>query len=339
MHAKNICLLILVTGLAACAGGSANGGNDLDPRNPPPSPLPDDPFPEGTCGDINAVVSGQPPTVQLVIDQSGSMDAGFGGSMNRWEAVYDTLMAPGGVVAQLESEVRFGLSLYTSDDGFAGGQCPMLAEVSPSFDNRAAMDAVFAPVGPQGDTPTGETIDAVADALDALDVEGPKVIVLGTDGEPDTCAEPDPQNGQAQAIAAAQRAWDMGIQTYIVSVGDQVGAQHLQEMANAGAGLPISGGSNAPYYVALDPQELVDSFGTIVGGVSGCAFNMNGTVDPGKASQGLVALDGQDLVYGQDWTMVDENTFEVLGAACDTVQDGNYHHISAAFPCGTIVID
>ena len=32
---------------------------------------------------------------------------------------------------------------------------------------------------------------------------GDKVIVLATDGEPDTCAEPNPQNGQGVAVAAA----------------------------------------------------------------------------------------------------------------------------------------
>ncbi len=168
---------------------------------------------------------------------------------------------------------------------------------------------------------------------------GRKVIVLGTDGEPDTCAEPNPQNGQDESIAAAQRAFDAGIRVYVVSVGDDVGEAHLQDMANAGAGLPVGGTDNAEYFVALNPQELVDAFGTIVGGVAGCVFTINGEVDPAKASLGLVALDGDELEWGVDWEMLDGKTFEVYGEACEIIKDGSLHHVSAAFPCGTIIIE
>lgn len=319
--------------------GGDDDGSDLDPLNPPDPPFPDNPFPDdGTCGDLNAVVSGVTPTVELLIDQSGSMDADFG-SMNRWQAVYRTLMDDNGVVSRLESGVRFGLSLYTSFDGNAGGQCPVLTQVSPALDNFAAMNAQFGPAGPEEDTPTGESIDAVSAQLQQFNEAGPKIIILGTDGEPDTCDEPDPQNGQAQSVAAAQRAFEAGIRTYIISVGDEVGADHLQDMANAGVGLDPNGTENANYYVALNPDELVTAFQSIVGGVQGCVFTINGDVDPAKAAQGLVALDGEELEYGTDWVMLDGKTFEVLGDACDRIQDGDLHHVSAAFPCGVITID
>ncbi len=337
----------LLASAAACGTGDVSGqdgtggdnNDNLDPNNPPPSPFPDNPFPDdGTCGDINAVVDGLTPTVQLLIDQSGSMDAGFGGS-DRWNSVYTTLMGDNGVVNELQSTIRFGLSLYTSNDGFNGGTCPVLSNVGAALDNRAPIDAVFGPSGPQGDTPTGESIDAVLALLQADPNPGRKVIVLGTDGEPDTCAEPNPQNGQGVAIAAAQRAFEAGVRTYIVSVGDDVGAQHLQDMANAGSGLPVGGTENAEFFVALNPQDLVDAFGTIVGGVAGCVFTINGQVDTAKAATGLVALDGQELAHGSEWIMLDGKTFEVLGDACETIKDGHLHHISAVFPCGVIVID
>ena len=338
--------------LTACGAGDVNGaggdggfGEDLDPNNPPPSPFPDNPFPDdGTCGDINAVVDGLTPTVQLLIDQSGSMDADFGGS-DRWNSVYSTLMGSGGVVGELQSAVRFGLSLYTSDGGNAGGTCPVLTNVSANLDNFSAIDSVYGGVGPQGDTPTGESIDAVAAQLAADPNPGRKIIVLGTDGEPDSCAIPNPENAQeAQvtqqlALDAAKRAFDAGVRVYIVSVGDDVGAQHLQDMANAGSGLAVGGTDNAEYFVALNPQDLVDAFGTIVGGAAGCVFTINGQVDPAKASQGLVALDGDELEHGVEWTMLDGKTFEILGDSCEIIKDGHLHHVSAAFPCGVIIVD
>lgn len=337
--------------LTACGAGDVanNGtdenGEDLDPNNPPASPFPENPFPDdGTCGDINAVVDGLTPTVQLLIDQSGSMDANFGNN-NRWDSVYSTLMGNGGVVGELQSTIRFGLSLFTSNGGNEGGTCPVITSVGANLDNFSAIDTIYGGSGPEGDTPTGESIDAVVDILLANPNPGRKVIVLGTDGEPDSCAVPNPDNAQeaqqAQQISldAAKRAFDAGIRVYVVSVGDDVGAQHLQDMANAGSGLPVGGAENAEYFVALNPQDLVDAFGTIVGGVAGCIFTINGQVDPAKASQGLVALDGDELEHGTDWTMLDGKTFEVLGDSCEIIKDGNLHHVSAAFPCGTIIIE
>lgn len=335
-----LALPLLAPGCTADSiGGGGNGGSDLDPLNPPDPPFPDDPFPDdGTCGDINVVVNGVTPNVQLLIDQSGSMTEDFGNT-DRWNAVYRTLMGQDGVVPRLESAVRFGLSLYTSFDGNNGGTCPVLTEVMPALDNFDAIDAMFAPAQPESETPTGEALDVTAAVMRNLNLDGPKIIVLGTDGEPDTCAVPNPQNGQPEAVAAAQRAFDSGIRTYVISVGDDVGEDHLQDMANAGVGLAIGGMERATYYRALDPNDLVDAFTAIVGGVTGCVFTINGEVDPAKAAQGLVALDGRELTHGSEWRMLDGKTFEVLGGACDIIQDGDLHHVSAAFPCGVVVVD
>ena len=345
-------LVIVACALAGCDAGSVgnnnNNPNDYDPLNPPDPPFPDNPFPDdGTCGDINAIVNGTTPTIHLVVDQSGSMDSNFG-STNRWDAVYRTLMEDNGMVSRLQSGVRFGLTLYTSDDGNAGGVCPMLQSVQPKLDNFNAMNAIIGPARPEGDTPTGETINAVTDTLVAVTEPGPKIIIVATDGEPDTCEIPNPSNDSERSIAqnasitAAQRAFDKGIRTYVISVGDDVGADHLQQLANVGTGLPPAGGTGgeqADYYVALNADDLVNAFGAIVGGVTGCVFTINGEVDPAKAGQGLVSVDGEPLEQGTDWVMLDSKTFEVIGAACDALQDGDLHHLSAVFPCGVIIID
>jgi len=348
-------LLALSLVVAACAFGGCDAGlvgdnnnnpNDYDPLNPPDPPFPDNPFPDdGTCGDINAIVNGITPTIQLVVDQSGSMSSDFGAT-NRWDAVYRTLMEGDGMVSRLQSGVRFGLTLYTSNDGNNGGVCPMLQNVQPRLDNYDAMNAIIGPAGPDGDTPTGASIHAVTDTLEAVNEPGPKIIIVATDGEPDTCAIPNPQNNAEATIAenesldATARAFDKGIHTYVISVGDDVGANHLQQLANVGTGLPAAGGmTQAPYYVALNPDELVDAFGAIVGGVTGCVFTINGEVDPAKAGQGLVSVDGTPLEQGTEWVMRDSKTFEVLGAACDALQNGDLHHISAVFPCGVIIVE
>ena len=87
-----------------------------------------------TCVDVSVSFEANEATVVLLIDQSGSMDQDYDGT-DRWGALYDALMDPSdGVVASLESEVRLGLALYTSYDGFDGPTCPVVTEVDAAFD-------------------------------------------------------------------------------------------------------------------------------------------------------------------------------------------------------------
>lgn len=327
----------LLLALPACSGEITSGGGG-DGGVPPGADAgtgaasPDARF----CAQVKVELTRTIPDVVLLLDQSGSMTAGFGPT-NRWEAMYDTLMNPAsGVVKRLEDEVRFGLALYTSNGGNAGGTCPVLTEVPPALANHAAIDAVFGPASPQGDTPTGESIVAVATALAASASTNPKIIVLATDGEPDTCEDPN-GNGRSESVMSAESAYALGIRTYVISVGDDVGATHLQDVANAGAGLPVGGAVNEPYYQALQPDQLVAAFETIIGGVQSCTFTLDGMVDDQYAADGSVTIDGVPLTYGTDWTITGGNTLEILGAACEGLKDGAMHTVEAFFTCDAII--
>jgi hypothetical protein len=290
----------------------------------------DGPFGDG-CINEKITFEKQIPTVVLLIDQSGSMTENFGGG-NRWDVLYDALMNQStGIVKLLENEVRFGLALYTGTDN----ECPKLTEVTMALGNYNAIDAVYGQAAPDSETPTGESIDAVVTTLVPYTEPGPKVIVLATDGEPDTCAVPNPQNGQPEAVAAAQNAHAQGIETYIISVGATVSVGHMQDMANAGKGVPVGGSQNEPYYQALDQQALYDAFQTIIYGVRPCTLQLNGTVDPSKAGQGSVSLDGNPLGYNDPdgWKLNSPSEIELVGAACDAIKEGD-HSIDINFPCG-----
>jgi hypothetical protein len=179
----------------------------------------------GVCADVNINLDKQIPTVLLLVDQSGSMDAAFGTS-DRWQVLRTSLMDPAvGVVNTLQAQVRFGLALYSGE----GAQCPIITPVAPAMNNYAPIDAAFpAPaVGQPTDevlinhTPTGESIDAAAAILEGVQELGQKVIVLATDGDPDSCADPD-ANGtnppRELSIDAAQRAFQAGMFTFVISV-------------------------------------------------------------------------------------------------------------------------
>jgi von Willebrand factor type A domain len=289
------------------------------------------------CNEVMVSVEPVIPTIVLLVDQSGSMTEDFSGQ-TRWDALYDTLMGPTGSVITLQSDVRFGLTLYSSTDGFEGGQCPQLTEVGPALDNFAAMDAVYAPADPIDETPTGESLALVATALAAFAEPGPKAIVLATDGEPDTCEVPNPQQGQPESIAAVQAAFDAGVSTFVISVGNEVGEAHLQEVANAGVGKAVDDANPAPFYVALDAGDLVDAFGEIIGGFISCEIPIDGIVELPQACDGTLLLDGVELTCPDDWHMLDESTIELLGEACATWKDGQPHGVAATWPCGAVSI-
>ena len=78
-----------------------------------------------------------------------------------------------------------------------------------------------------------------------------RILVLATDGEPDTCEQPKPNEGQQESIDAAAHAYANGIPVYVIGIGDDVGMEHLQDVANAGAGvgqgcLPVLSGNWRP---------------------------------------------------------------------------------------------
>lgn len=305
---------------------------DPNPTNPPTDP-PD----PSTCAEAHIDLAGVIPTVMLVVDQSGSMKEDFGGQ-SRWDAVYNTLMASSGVVKQREDQVRFGLTTYT---GVPGGACPQLAKVAPAVTNYGAIDGVLSANAPATDTPTGESIQAIIPELEAIQEPGPKVIVLATDGLPDTCAIPNPANdaerrvAQDLAVSAVTAAQTAGIDTYVISVGPDVSQAHLQDLANAGVGLAVGGADNATYYQALDAASLVTAFDDIINGVRACNFALDKAIDPSYADSGTVTLDGVELEQGVDWQLLDDGqTVELLGQACDTVLDGD-HTLEAEFTCDT----
>ena len=287
------------------------------------------------CVAFNVGFEKQIPTVILLIDQSGSMTNDFGGK-ERWDAIRDSLMDPNnGLVKALENDIRFGLALYTSFDGNSGGACPRLTEVAIKLGNYDAINTVFQAADAEDETPTGESIALITPDLAAYPEPGDKAIVLATDGEPDTCAEPNPQNGQPETIAAVNTAFAEGIRTFVISVGSGVSDAHLQDVANAGQGNPST---DAPFWVANDQSGLQNAFQTIINGFRSCVFDLDGAVEQKDWNTGTVTLDGSQLPYDDPngWRMNSNTELELVGDACETIKDGS-HNLDIQFPCGAVV--
>lgn len=340
---------------AGPSGGGGSGSSSSTDELFPADQLKNDlPREDPTCVDLDVDFARVTPTVMLLIDQSGSMDQSFENGKDRWETLRETLTDPtNSLLKKLDSTVRFGMTLYTSDGGFGSGAtartCPKLQSVAIQLGNFATMSSFLNQktsggnyvYGPQGDTPTAESMNAVVRALNGYTEDGPKSIILATDGDPDTCREANPTTdagrdaAKALSVNAVQQAYQAGIPTHVISVGTQVTASHLKALAVAGAG----GDTAAQAYTASDTSALVAAFDSIIGRVRTCDFTLEGTVTPANAPRGTVVLDGQALTFADanGWEMPDDQTVRLRGTACARVQ-ANAGGVSMKFPCDAIKI-
>jgi len=303
------------------------------------------------CQSVTITPTRSIPNVMFLVDQSGSMDANFGGGQDRWQAAHSAIID---IVSELDSIVRFGLTTYQSNNGGSTpDECPIFeTQVGFAMNNFGAINMSYPANFPGGDdTPTGDSIDVLVDIIQAEPppAAGPTIIVLATDGEPDSCEVPDPNptaGARAEAVAAAKNAYDdAGIQTFVLSVGTEVSTGHLQDIANVGVGLvqdnPPEG--DAPFWVADNPQSLQDAFSAIIGASISCDVQMDRQFDDvvKACDEGVVRLDGgAPLDCDTEWRVKPgvDNVIELVGSACQTFKSGDVT-FSAVFPCGAIVVE
>ena len=306
------------------------------------------------------------PNIMFLVDQSGSMTENFGGGEDRWEAAHTAIT---GIVSDpLDDLVRFGLTTYTSDNGFqAGRTCPLLpTQIDFAFDNSATFESQYPytyPSGDGADTPTGDSIDAlVSQMLPNLSDDGPTIIVLATDGLPDSCecadnwpnpidsadkyceGPPTPTDPQIEAVNAAAAAHAAGIDVFPLWVGNLSSdptnptRMHMQAVANAGVG------GTGTVWVGDNPASLAAAFQSIVGDSISCDIQMDKRfADKEQACNDPasdVRLDDVPLSCPSEWRVKPgvDDVIELVGSACDTFKSGDAF-FSAEFPCGAIVVE
>lgn len=328
-------LVFAIAVFTAAACSQHVGGHDGTDAGSPDVDAPPDAEPALCDRDFARVtMQPMPPTVQIAIDASGSMNRDFGG-VSRWQAVVAALSGPAGVVPRLADDVRFGAAVYHSEGGHGGGACPMISAVSPAIANALPIAALLAQHAPRADTPTAETIAALASALSPVPPGRRTIILLATDGDPDSCNDSDAHDlaSRIDTENAVEVAHAAGIETFVLSVGTDATAEHLQRAANLGRGRPAHTGTE-PYYVATDPDELVAAFEMLLAEViPTCAFSIAVPISEQQAAGGALWLDGAPLVPGADWRWIDEHTIELVGAACERALDEPAPVVTGEFPC------
>lgn len=287
-------------------------------------------IPDNTCASVTIGTTHQTPNVILLVDRSGSMDNTFDMGMSRWQVLYNALMAsPGGLVSSLQDAVRFGLVMFTG----RGTGCPDLMSVMPPvLHNYDPINAVYMPATPGTNTPTGESLAAVVAMLSTMTLPpGPTIILLATDGEPNTCTSTtDHAGGQAMAIAAAMNAQSMGYVVDAIGVATDVALANLSQVAMAGGGTAVS---------VTDSASLAAALTSIVGGALSCTLLLDGMVDPAMACSGDVRINDMPISCGDPngWDVVDMNHIVLRGTSCDTLLHTSGATVTATFPCTVLL--
>jgi hypothetical protein len=313
----------------------------------------------GTAGtDPNRCVEGRAntsrvtPRVVLVLDGSCSMSTDYPANgmqsanscvdnpKGRWAALRTALIdRQKGVVPKLQTVVQFGVAVFGTQP-----KCPIPGDpVRPALNTLAMIEAKMPTVQPGMYTPTGPALEWVYENLiDPVSPDGntgPQIVILATDGEPNSCGGGGGGNqvttNYQPSIDAVKKGTKKGATTYVISLADAAGAfhDHLQELANLGN--PAANGA-AKLYTPTSPDQLASDLQLLVGGAVSCDIALNGTIPVGTECSGTVSLNGVALGCNKadGWKLIDERHIRLQGPACKTLTDTN-GSIEARFPCAS----
>lgn len=312
------------------------------------------------CNPQNFVLQQAPPAeVYLVIDRSGSMnDPGASQNKSKWQelkAAVDTALG------QFEKQINFGVLLYPT-----GPECATSGpQVAFAEGNRKAIMASLEATTPAGGTPTAAALNNAAASLASLGTKDvPKAIVLATDGGPNCNYFLSAMNGCSCSNATAPYCCtnypascafgsscldDQGtldtiknlkandnIDTFVIGLAGTAEYEGLLNKMATEGGQPQMGGQT-DYYAVTDQNSLLDAIKKIAVSVISCEIQLD--APPTYPDKVTVYIDGKEVTYdmtkmnGWDYTDPNNQVIELFGAACDTLQDGAEHQVTATFDC------
>jgi hypothetical protein len=245
-----VCALACGGGSHERAGAGANGptagtsvasgaGGTIDPIGVGGGPIGTGGSDAGACQEHMVTWTPKTPTVFVLVDRSGSMFTPLPETgQSAWKPLKDAVLQ---VIQAKQAEVRFGFGAFTGEVGQA---CPMFDQVPASLANYDAIAAVYDRLGPpaKGETPTMRVLPIVKDALANDPTDGPKSILLVTDGQPDYCADGNELCPVDAVVRELQRLAAQGIATLVLGLKSPlttISDATLQAFANAGAGQPV----------------------------------------------------------------------------------------------------
>jgi von Willebrand factor type A domain len=328
-------------------GGSSSSdgypwpGPQSDLGNPDPTPKKD----LGACGKqsipIKLVVKGDIPDLFLVVDRSGSMitpiDLFNWALGTKWTVMRKTLSS---LVDYYSANIRFGLSLFPSDNACAAGKI----DIPLKMGNANPIKTKLQQTNPNGSTPTHTTLDAVRVYLSNVPpAKGGRFVLLATDGVPNCGAQADTDTSK-ETLAAVQKLAASGAKVVVLGFGSVVAGNPglLNQLAAAG-GAPNKTGPQK-FYPAANETQLKQALFTIAGGIipPPCTYKLNKPPpDPEKVT---VTFDGVPVPRSKSsktgWNYTGGGTeITFFGSYCDKLRTGGVKEVKFFFGCKGPVIE
>jgi hypothetical protein len=299
--------------------------------------------PDMNCAAVNQGAMPLPPDILIIQDRSGSMDWSADascmrncGTNSRWSQVTAALNQ---VVTTTDTTVNWGLKFF----GSSTSSCNVTAtpEVAIGPMNGAAIMTAIGRTTTGSPTPTRLGVNAGAAYMATLTDNNPKYLLLATDGLP-TCDPNQPTMMNADDSAGAEQAvtdaFNMGLPTFVIGIGDTMGTATLNQMAMNG-GMPQAGAATS-FYQVTDTASLVTALQTILGKVASCQFNI-GAAPNNMTSVDFIDVFGdgapipRDMTHtdGWDYTNDAHTAIQVYGPRCDMVTAGTIMNVTVTFRC------
>jgi len=348
--------------------------------------------PEGqanACSEVKLDIRAEAPSVSLLIDRSGSMSLRLQDNQppqqttndpSRWNLIQDFLVGSAdetsggksaGLIYSLQNEVKFSFVTYTgtwaeNDEGeIFPVDCPLLdwpknnktPIKQPLLGAYNRIAQFYRSLSPFAGTPTAPAIEHATDALVTSNKSATKILVLATDGEPESCDAPVLANdsdavyankraiARANVIEAVERAQQSGVLTYVLGVGPETSQTHLDELATAGHGQAWRITAQT-----IDPERssLNDAFKKIIYPHVSCIVEISARVITEKACSGSLKLNGADTPLQcndpNGWALLpDGKRLELKGKACEEFKRPLFDQdpkstpkVEANFPCTSL---
>ena len=299
--------------------------------------------PDSNCAATSQGAVPLPPDILIIQDKSGSMDGAADGSCTRncganskWSQVTTALNQ---VVTMTDTTVNWGLKFFATSNNSCTTDANVEVPIGPA--NGTAIAAAITAARTGSPTPTRLAENAGAMYMASLTDANPKYLLLATDGLPNcdpsmpTMTNADDSAGAEQAVTDA---FNMGLPTFVVGIGDTMGTATLNQMALNG-GVPQMGAATS-FYAVSDTTSLVDVLNTILGQVASCKFDI-GAAPNSHTSNDYIDVFGdgvpipQDTTHtdGWDYTNAAHTAIEVYGPRCDAVMAGTIMTVTVTFRC------
>jgi hypothetical protein len=337
-------------------GGDAGEDGDDGPGEDDDSEY-DPPEGEGfTCGAFAASIDQLPPNVMLVLDKSGSMIQNSwdhdgdpsSEDITRWNSLYQVVSS---VVGGFDEGIRFGATLFPSMEAGTepedfGNFCVVSDTAEVPVGDETAEEILGAIPGAEetgfgGATPAADGIQTAVESLLATDHDGPKILVLVTDGAAN-CApghSQDFKHFDDRLITRISDASAGGIPTYVVGIDidfyqPKAEIDTFTKLTLAAEAGGVAREGPVAFYNAQSHTELQTALDDITAMVE---CNVDAPILP--SANWLIDITVGNQEYGrvadcdaEDGWMLSDGTYRLCGSACDLYASGETFEVHYGCP-------